>query len=451
MKPTLLLLVIFYCFSLWLGLYLIQRDWRKGYLRMAGLGLCSYAIALGFRALVFIALNDANALNLLHQFFIYQPALLWAGGLLHLLPDESKARNLIPFYYYGQILATELLISFNLAGVFPGWAVVLAVGLPIFVYLILLICEQAKFQQDSRLALTLVGTIFFGLSMGMFIPNDLFPQFWVILAMGLDLMLLGWGIAIYDAFQEGHTLRRSMWRSLQTTFFICLLIGGQVALAALGLGVNPALLSLLLGLLATGIAMVAFAPHLGLVNSARAVESSARNIDPGIDFDAITDTDFIRYTRRALSYLDDLPKLASSPLTQLPLIEARLSKRQANIDTLARANELKAVLVEGIVRLKPHTNILFDSTNEWRYYNAVYFPYVAGIKPSRRQQVKDGLADHEIAALEWFRREVPERTLHNWQNKAAELIARSLREIEHKRHKRAGNADRADFRGFDIL
>jgi hypothetical protein len=38
------------------------------------------------------------------------------------------------------------------------------------------------------------------------------------------------------------------------------------------------------------------------------------------------------------------------------------------------------------------------------------------------------LADYEIEALEWFRQEVPERTLYNWQNKAAELIAQSLRE-----------------------
>lgn len=136
----------------------------------------------------------------------------------------------------------------------------------------------------------------------------------------------------------------------------------------------------------------------------------------------------MRYTLRALSYLDDLPKLASSPLTQLPLIDVRLSSRNAYIDTLARTDELKNVLIEGIERLKPKSEVNFESSADWRYYNAVYFPYVVGLKPSRRSQTKDNLADYEIEALEWFRREVPERTLHNWQNKAAELIALSLME-----------------------
>jgi len=395
---------------------------------MAGLGLVSYAIALGFRALLSIIPGDDGILVLFYQIFIFQPALLWAGGLLHLLPDESKARWLLPFYYYGQILVTELLIVFTLLGAFPNWATVFVVGFPIFIYLIILIFEQQKFQQTGRLALAFIGTIFFGLSIGLFIPDGLIPEFWLVLAMGLDLIILGFGIAIHDAFQEGHDLRRSMWSSLQGAFFISLLIGGQVALVIMGLGLNLALLSLLFGLLATGIAIVLFAPRLRLTQSAEAVETSARNINPRMDFTAISDKDFVRYTRRALSYLDDLPKLASSPLTQLPIIDARLSHRNAHVDTLARTDELKSVLVEGINRLKPKTDSEFGSTNDWRYYNAIYFPYVAGLKPSRRSQTKESLTDYEIEALEWFRREVPERTLHNWQNKAAELIALDLRE-----------------------
>jgi hypothetical protein len=428
MDFTLLLLIILYCFAMWLGLYLIQRDWHKGYLRMAGLGLVSYAVALGVRALISIASEDAVALSQIYQFFIYQPALLWAGGLLHLLPEESSARGLLPFYYYGQILITELLLVFNLWGAFPDWALIFVVSLPIFTYLIVLIYEHRKHQQRGRLALTIIATIFFGLSVGLFIPDDIFPESWLVVAMGLDLIVLGIGIAIHDAFQEGHALRRSMWSSLHSVFFVCLLIGGQVALAILGLGISLAMLALLLGLLATGIAMVVFAPHLRLTQTAEAVETSARNIDPGMDFSAISEEDFVRYTRRALSYLDDLPKLASNPLTQLPLIEARLSSRHTHIDTLARTNELKSVLIEGIKRLKPKTESNFGTTNDWRYYNALYFPYVVGLKPSRRRQTKNDLADYEIEALDWFRREIPERTLHNWQNKAAKLIALDLRE-----------------------
>jgi hypothetical protein len=429
----LLLLIILYCFSLWLGLYLLQRDWRKGYLRMAGLGLVSYAAALGFKALALVVPeNSIYLLGLLHQFFIYQPALLWAGGLLHLLPEESPARRLIPFYYYGQILAVELLVVFTLFDAFPDWALGLAVGLPIFVYLLILMREQRTYQTPSRLWLALVGTIFFGLSISLFISIASVPNLWVVLAIGFDLILLGIGIAQHDAYQEGHRLRRSMWHSLQSTFFVCLLIGGQISLAILALGMTITLSALLLGLLGTGIFLVVINPFRQPDRAVEALEHSASNLDPGFDFSSMTGPDFANYTRRALSYLDDLPKLASSPLTRLPLIEARLVSRNAHIDTLSRADELKRVLTESIKRLKPTSGEEFGTTDAWRYYNAVYFPYVAGLKPWRSRQTKGGLAPHEIEALEWFRRDVPERTLHNWQKKAAELIAISLQEKKTK-------------------
>ena len=101
-----------------------------------------------------------------------------------------------------------------------------------------------------------------------------------------------------------------MWYSLQSTFFVCLLIGGQVGLVILGLGVNLALISLLLGLLATGILLVIFTPYLAYSQAAFAVERSERYVDSEIDFTTLSEADFTRYTRRALSYLDDLPKLA---------------------------------------------------------------------------------------------------------------------------------------------
>lgn len=428
MTFTLLFLVAFYAFALWLGLYLLQRDWRKGYLRLAGLGLVCYALALGLQGLTLITPAKAGLPALLHRFLIYQPAILWAGGLLHLLPGESSARRLIPFYYSGQILATELLIVFSLAGALPSWALGLAVGLPIFLYLIILLVELNRYQARSRLTLALVGTVFFGLSVGLYIPVDIVPGQWVVLAIGLDLIILGFGIAVYDADQEGHWLRRSMWYSLQSAFFVCLLIGGQVALAILGLGISQAMVALCLGLLATGIGLVVFGSSLQYTNNARAVESSRQNLHPGMDFAAMPDAEFTRYTRLALSYLNDLPKLASSPLTQLPVIEERLASREAHIDTLSRADELKRLLTGSIRRLKPKSEETFGTTDAWRYYNAVYYPYVAGIKPSRRRQTKEGLSPDEVAALEWFRRDVPERTLYNWQKKAAELVALDLRE-----------------------
>jgi hypothetical protein len=54
---------------------------------------------------------------------------------------------------------------------------------------------------------------------------------------------------------------------------------------------------------------------------------------------------------------------------------------------------------------------------------------VVGLKPySRRAKFYPEVDDTTQLALEWFRSQVPQRTLHNWQNTAAQLVAQDLRE-----------------------
>ena len=98
--------------------------------------------------------------------------------------------------------------------------------------------------------------------------------------------------------------------------------------------------------------------------------------------------------------------------------------------TLARANELKRLLIECIEHLKPPDSA-YGTSDAWRYYNALYYPYVVGLKPySRRLNGFDAPEDDATRlVLDWFQAQVPERTLHNWQNKASELVARDLREL----------------------
>ena len=67
------------------------------------------------------------------------------------------------------------------------------------------------------------------------------------------------------------------------------------------------------------------------------------------------------------------------------------------------------------------------TSDAWRHYNAVYFPYVLGLKPYARRVDMDSLDESARAALEWFQTFVPERTLHNWQNAAAKLIAEDIK------------------------
>ena len=79
-------------------------------------------------------------------------------------------------------------------------------------------------------------------------------------------------------------------------------------------------------------------------------------------------------------------------------------------------------------RLKPASPKGFDSSDEWRHYNALYFPYVAGLRPYSRRQER-GLALEEQEALNWLQAYVPERTLYNWQNAGAKLVANDLWEL----------------------
>jgi hypothetical protein len=160
----------------------------------------------------------------------------------------------------------------------------------------------------------------------------------------------------------------------------------------------------------------------------RAVVQALPRAADALDPLTLDEAEFARLTRRALSHMGDLPRLASSPLTRLPAVATRLAARGAHPGPLERAQELRALLTESILRLKPRDNRDFGVSDEWRYYNALYFPYVASLKPYALRASQDGLSPAAHQALEWFRADVPERTLHNWQNAAARLVAQELRE-----------------------
>jgi hypothetical protein len=225
-----------------------------------------------------------------------------------------------------------------------------------------------------------------------------------------------------------------------------LLFGGLVVLAIIGgAGLAFPTVVLLLATIAAAITVQTFAdPVQTMVDrfafayfpwlqqaraDLRAAASALPRVRPAIDFETLDEAEFTRLTRRALSHFGDLPRLATSPLTYLPLIETRLADHGAPDNTLERAAELKSVLAESIARLKPRDEGEFGTTEAWRHYNALYFPYVAGLKPySRRGDHHNGLDAVTHEALEWFQTQVPERTLHNWQNAAARLVAQDLRE-----------------------
>jgi len=224
-----------------------------------------------------------------------------------------------------------------------------------------------------------------------------------------------------------------------------LIFGGQIAIVmVLSTEITFALLALLLSTIAAAILLQTFSGSIqkvldGLVphgspqayqdqTTFREAANTASRQNEALDLSTMDDPAFIRLTRRALSHMANLPRLSASPLTRLPLIEKRLQDRGNLGDTLQRASELRAVLSESIAHLRPEKQAGFGTTDPWRHYNALYYPYVMGVKPYSRRVQHTEIDGAPEQVMEWFRTQVPQRTLYNWQNEAARLVARDLQE-----------------------
>jgi hypothetical protein len=273
-----------------------------------------------------------------------------------------------------------------------------------------------------------IATLFFALANAiLIIPLGLVPSWLALASTGFDVALLGVAVAMWDAFDEGQALRADMRRSFVATVVVAVLFGGQALIGMALTGERTALTVLLFTSLAIAISINVLAfPLAGLLDRV------AFSRSPELRADRAT----LRRTeaalpRRATGPLDghysDLSKLVASPLTALPIIDERLAARGAPDQPLERANELKALLADRIARLKPRDGGDFGTTEQWRHYNALYFPYVVGVRAYAQNATAAGLDPVARQAWQWFVTEVPQRSLHNWQNAAARLIAADLR------------------------
>ncbi len=432
-----LLNLIPFTVSTWLGLFLLARGSHPR-LRLAALGLLFYAAAL--------ATHDPNislALRLL-------PPILWVGAILY-LDQRVTDKHLTLFMLWKWMLlpVTLLLIGFFLINTFaastsPFIWISLFIGLTPLFWTLMLIQDFISLLRPKQAAGVLfTATLFFALGEAfLLLPVDWFPQQYALPAIGIDLLFLGICIAWFDAFDEGETFLPDMMRSFVLTVIIVLIFAGQVGfMIAIQTGLTKGMKILLTTTIFASVLISVFGnrlqnklddlafARLPSVRDARTRLQTESTIlsrkDAKIDLSTLSEEQRSRLTRRALSHFGDLTRLASSPLTQLPVIESRLKTRDTPDTTLDRASELKSLLTESILKLKPQTNKLFDTTDEWRFYNALFFPYVAGLHPYSRNQERD-LASHEKEAINWFQAFVPERTLHNWQNAGAKLIATDL-------------------------
>lgn len=270
---------------------------------------------------------------------------------------------------------------------------------------------------------------------------------WIGLA-ALGVVFLAGGLLVAKRLSDanGEALAPDLFRSYDYSLLISVVFGGQVVIAMWsGPGATDAMVALLLGTITAAVAIqvyldrvqslldkVAFA-NVPWLRHERAELRRIENLLPRVNMTdplAIPEEEFAKLTRRALSNYGDLTKLATSPLTNLPEVHRRLLARAAEPSTLERARELKLVLAEAIERLKPRNGEEFGTTDEWRFYNALYYPYIVGMRPYSSTAVHSFDVPEHFDVLEWFRTYVPERTLYNWQNSAAVLVAGHLREQE---------------------
>ncbi len=292
-----------------------------------------------------------------------------------------------------------------------------------------------------------VATLFFALSNAiLLIPLGLVPSWLALAATGFDVLLLGVAVALWDSFDEGQALRAAMLRSFLGSFLAAALVGGQLLVVTAVLEVDveerAALAALVFTTVAVAIAVTVLAdPIAALLDRVAFSRSPRLRADRAVlrttgtalavrspgPLDDMDDETFARLTRRALGHYGDLAKLVASPLTQLPQIDARLAERGAPDQPLERAAELRSLLAERIGQLKPRDGGDFGTSEQWRYYNALYFPYVAGVRAYAQNATAAGLDPVARQAWQWLVTEVPQRSFHNWQNAAARLIAADLR------------------------
>ncbi len=431
--------------SWWLGLYLLARDPRKPVLVLAAIGLTSFATVVALDAIRTV--SGSALLSSVEVYLVTVPGIAWFAVLLELSRPRDTWRSRAAEVVAVGAVAVGAFIGAAMAGNVDGpvrighWVMFAVISLSSLGAMLRAVF--GPWQPRPVVGYLVVATLFFALGNAIVvIPLGLVPSWLALASTGFDVILLGVAVAMWDAFDEGQALRADMLRSFVATGVVVALFGGQALIGLAVTGPQTALTVLLFTSLAIAISVSVLAdPLAGLLDrlafsrspGLRADRAALRRTGAALPLrstnplDGVDEDTFVRLTRRALGHYGDLSKLVASPLTALPAIDECLAARGAPDQPLERANELKALLADRIARLKPRDGGEFGTTEEWRYYNSLYFPYVVGVRAYAQNATAAGLDPVARQAWQWFVTEVPQRSLHNWQNAAARLIAADLR------------------------
>jgi hypothetical protein len=435
---------VVFALSWWLGLYLLARDPRKPVLVLAAIGLTSFASVVALDAVRVV--SGSVVLSSVEIYLVAVPGIAWFAVLVEMSrPRDSwrgRAGEIAAVAGVAAVAFFGAAMAGNVDGPLrPGhWLMFAAISLSSLGAMV-----KAVLLKPPRpvMSFVVIATLFFALGNAILvIPLGLVPSWLALASTGFDVALLGIAVAIGDAFDEGQALRADMLRSFAATAVVALLFGGQLLIGLAVSGQETSLTVLLFTSLGIAIAINVLAdPLAGVLDrlafsrspDLRADRAALRRTEAALPLrsdnplDGVDNDAFTRLTRRALGHYGDLSKLVASPLTALPIIDERLAARGAPDQPLERANELKALLADRIARLKPRDGGDFGTTDQWRHYNSLYFPYVVGVRAYAQNATAAGLDPVARQAWQWFVTEVPQRSLHNWQNAAARLIAADLR------------------------
>jgi hypothetical protein len=433
--------------SWWLGLYLLARDPRKPVLALAAIGLMSFAVVVALDAVRVTGGPHTEQLSRLEVYLVVVPGIAWFAVLLELARPGDTWRSRVGELGAIAVVATLALTGATLAGGVNGplrlghWVMFGVTSVSTLGAMAVAVRRQSRPRRV--LGVAVVATLFFSLGNAILvIPLGLVPSWLALTSTGIDVLTLGVAVALWDAFDEGQALRADMRRSFVGSFVVAALFGGQALVGMAVTDEHAALTVLLFTSLAIALSINVLAdPLAGLLDrlafsrspTLRADRAELRRTEAALPLlstnplDDVDDETFARLTRRALGHYGDLSKLVASPLTALPAIDERLARRAAPDQPLERANELRALLADRVAALKPRDGGDFGTTEQWRHYNSLYFPYVVGVRAYAQNATAAGLDPVARQAWQWFVTEVPQRSLHNWQNAAARVIAADLR------------------------
>jgi hypothetical protein len=435
--------------SWWLGLYLLARDPRKPVLLFSAVGLCTFATVVALDAVRLV--THSALLGHVEIYLVAVPGVAWFAVLLEIARADDNGRTrageLLLVGGAGALTLAGAALAGSVEGPLRLGHVVMCVVISTSTLGAMIVAVRRRVQKIPLVGLVITATLFFALANAiLIIPLGIVPSWLALASTSCDVLSLGVAVALWDAFDEGQALRADMLRSFTGTGMVVALLGGQMLIGIALTRQQPTAQTALIMLLFTSLAIAASVqvladPLAGLLDrmvfsrapllrahraTLRRTESALplRSADP---LDGFDDDTFARLTRRALGHYGDLSKLVANPLTALPAIDERLAARGAPDQPLERAIELKALLADRIARLKPRDGADFGTTEQWRYYNSLYFPYVVGVRAYAQNATASGLDPTARQAWQWFVTEVPQRSLHNWQNAAARLIAADLR------------------------